>query len=111
GPAVRDTPAALLRAAAPGQRAPITLTEPGVELAIVVPTFEERDNIAPLIARLTAALAGIAWEVVFVDDDSSDGTADLVRAGARASCNASDGVASRVRVSRASCRAQHPMSP
>jgi dolichol-phosphate mannosyltransferase len=60
------------------------LTEPGVELTVVVPTFEERDNIAPLIARLAAALDGIAWEVVFVDDDSPDGTAAAVRAGARA---------------------------
>jgi dolichol-phosphate mannosyltransferase len=84
GPAVRDTPAAPLRAAAPGPRVRITMTEPGVELAIVVPTLEERENIAPLIARLTAALEGIAWEVVFVDDDSSDGTAAVVRASARA---------------------------
>ena len=79
-----DTPAAPLRAVAPGLRAPVAAREPGVELAIVVPTLEERDNIAPLIARLTAALEGVAWEVVFVDDDSSDGTADLVRASARA---------------------------
>jgi dolichol-phosphate mannosyltransferase len=60
------------------------MTEPGVELAIVVPTFEERDNIAPLIVRLATALEGIAWEVVFVDDDSADGTAAVVRASARA---------------------------
>lgn len=84
GPAVRDKPAATLRATATNPRAHITMTEPGVELAIVVPTLEERENIAPLIARLTAALEGIAWEVVFVDDDSSDGTAAVVRASARA---------------------------
>ena len=59
------------------------MTEPGVELTIVVPTFQERDNIVPLVARLDAALAGSAWEVVFVDDDSPDGTADAVRAIAR----------------------------
>jgi len=59
------------------------MTEPGVELTIVAPTFEERDNIAPFVARLDAALSGIAWEVVFVDDDSPDGTADAVRAIAR----------------------------
>jgi cellulose synthase/poly-beta-1,6-N-acetylglucosamine synthase-like glycosyltransferase len=68
----------------PGPRALITASEPGVELAVVVPTFQERDNIAPLIARLAAALAGIAWEVVFVDDDSPDGTAAVVRVCARA---------------------------
>jgi dolichol-phosphate mannosyltransferase len=60
------------------------MAEPGVELAVVVPTFEERDNIAPLVARLAAALDGIAWEVVFVDDDSPNGTAAAVRVSARA---------------------------
>jgi dolichol-phosphate mannosyltransferase len=49
-------------------------------LAVVIPVFRERANVAPLVARLDAALAGIAWEAVFVDDDSPDGTADAVRA-------------------------------
>lgn len=44
------------------------------ELAIVVPTLNERDNIEPLLARLNVVLAQIKWEVIFVDDDSSDGT-------------------------------------
>jgi dolichol-phosphate mannosyltransferase len=48
------------------------------ELAIIVPTFNERDNVAPLAAALATALAGIDYEVVFVDDDSPDGTADEV---------------------------------
>ncbi len=48
------------------------------ELAVIVPTLNERDNIAPLLARLGDALAGIAWEVVFVDDASGDGTAELL---------------------------------
>ena len=56
----------------------------GPELTVVVPTLNERDNIAPLIDRLTAALSGIKWEVIFVDDDSGDGTADHVRSIARA---------------------------
>jgi dolichol-phosphate mannosyltransferase len=51
----------------------------GPELSIVVPTFNERENIAELIGRLAAALRNRSWEVVFVDDDSPDGTADLVR--------------------------------
>jgi dolichol-phosphate mannosyltransferase len=51
----------------------------GVELAVVIPTFNERDNISPLLDRLGAALAGINWEAIFVDDDSPDGTADLLR--------------------------------
>lgn len=51
----------------------------GPELSVVVPTFNERGNIVELLARLHKCLAGAAWEVVFVDDDSPDGTADLVR--------------------------------
>jgi dolichol-phosphate mannosyltransferase len=51
-----------------------------LELTVVVPTFQERGNILPLVQRLDQALAGITWEVVFVDDDSPDGTADAVRA-------------------------------
>jgi len=51
----------------------------GAELSIVVPTFNERDNVIELVQRLTRALGDSAWEVVFVDDDSPDGTADLVR--------------------------------
>ena len=50
-----------------------------LELAVVLPTYNERGNIAPMIARLDAALAGIAWEAVFVDDDSRDGTAEELR--------------------------------
>ena len=48
------------------------------ELAIVIPTFNERENIRPLLKRLEAALDGIRWEAIFVDDDSPDGTADLL---------------------------------
>lgn len=50
------------------------------ELAIVVPTFKERDNVAELVRRIDLALPDVAWEVIFVDDDSPDGTADVVRA-------------------------------
>src|SRR5438874_2992420 len=56
----------------------------GPELCVVVPTFNERDNVDILIQRLDQALQGIDWEVVFVDDNSPDGTAEHVRAlGAR----------------------------
>jgi dolichol-phosphate mannosyltransferase len=50
-----------------------------LELAIVIPTFEERSNIRPVLDGLAAALAGIQYEVIFVDDDSGDGTADCIR--------------------------------
>jgi dolichol-phosphate mannosyltransferase len=52
-------------------------------LSVVVPTFNERDNVGKLYRKLDAALTGIAWEVVFVDDNSPDGTWDVVRAIAR----------------------------
>lgn len=48
-------------------------------LAVIVPVFNEAANVGPLIQRLDAALAGIAWEAVFVDDDSPDGTAAEAR--------------------------------
>jgi dolichol-phosphate mannosyltransferase len=51
----------------------------GPELSVIVPTFNERENIAELIDRLVLCLGNRSWEVIFVDDDSPDGTADLVR--------------------------------
>jgi dolichol-phosphate mannosyltransferase len=53
------------------------------ELAIIVPTLNERANIAPLVELLDTALKGARWEVIFVDDDSRDGTPDEVREVAR----------------------------
>ena len=53
---------------------------PGPELSVVIPTFNERDNIAPLLDSIKAALDGIHWEVIFVDDDSPDGTSEWIRA-------------------------------
>ena len=57
---------------APAARQPL-------ELAVVVPTFNEHDNVPLLLEKLGRALAGLRYEVIFVDDDSSDGTADAVR--------------------------------
>ncbi|MEG6508622.1 glycosyltransferase family 2 protein [Methyloligella sp. 2.7D] len=53
------------------------------ELSIIIPTRNERGNIEPIVARLTRALQGIRWEVIFVDDDSQDGTIAAVREIAR----------------------------
>jgi len=50
-----------------------------LELTVIVPTFNERDNVPVLVERLGRALVGIEWEVIFVDDDSPDGTANMVR--------------------------------
>lgn len=52
-------------------------------LTVVVPTFNEKDNVRPLVDLLEKALMGQSWEVVFVDDDSPDGTAQEVRAVSR----------------------------
>jgi len=55
----------------------------GVRLAVIVPTLNEKDNVGTMIAALDAALAGIAWEAIFVDDDSRDGTPEEVERFAR----------------------------
>jgi len=63
----------------PGQLSTAPLL-PAPTLCVVVPVLNERDNIAPMAVRLRAALDGLAWEAVFVDDDSTDGTRDAVMA-------------------------------
>ena len=50
-----------------------------LEVSIVIPTFNERDNVAPLITLVEKALHGVAWELIFVDDNSPDGTSDVVK--------------------------------
>jgi dolichol-phosphate mannosyltransferase len=52
-------------------------------LSIIIPTLNERENIEPLLALVTAALPDTSWEVIFVDDDSRDGTPEHVRVLAR----------------------------
>ncbi len=45
------------------------------ELSVVVPVFNERDNVAPLVAEITAALRGrLPFEIVYIDDHSRDDT-------------------------------------
>ena len=50
------------------------------ELSVIIPCYNERGNVGPMVAQLAAALGGIAWEAIFVDDDSPDGTSDVARA-------------------------------
>jgi dolichol-phosphate mannosyltransferase len=50
-----------------------------VELSIVVPTFNEKDNVEKLIEGVELALPNVKWEIIFIDDDSPDGTAEFVR--------------------------------
>jgi dolichol-phosphate mannosyltransferase len=54
-------------------------TQPGPELTVIVPTRNERDNIIPLYNLLCATLAERNWEMMVIDDDSTDGTAAMVR--------------------------------
>jgi len=50
------------------------------ELCVVLPTYNEADNVAPLVRALDRALGNIDWEAIFVDDDSPDGTAARIEA-------------------------------
>ncbi len=49
------------------------------QLSVIVPTFNETDNVVELRNRVAVALEGIDWEMIFVDDDSPDGTAEALR--------------------------------
>jgi dolichol-phosphate mannosyltransferase len=51
----------------------------GFELTIVAPAFNEADNLAELAHRLGVALEGVRWQLIVVDDDSPDGTADTAK--------------------------------
>jgi len=63
----------------PDTDAPSAHARGAPELTIVIPTYNERRNVAQIIARLRSLLVGCNWEVIFADDDSPDGTAALVR--------------------------------
>ena len=71
------------------ERAPAIAAKPvrtgaapvSLDLAIILPTLNERGNLAPLVERIDRAIGQSAgWEVIIVDDDSKDGTADEARA-------------------------------
>jgi len=49
-------------------------------ISIVIPTYNERDNITPLVRRIDHVLSNYDYKVVFIDDNSSDGTAELAAA-------------------------------
>ena len=100
---------------------PRPMSEPVIELTVVVPCFNERDNIESLVDRLELVLAGIAWEVTFVDDDSTDGTIEVLRAiaGRNSRVRAIQRIGRRglasadwpAPASRAACRRRRAFSP
>lgn len=53
------------------------------ELAVIVPSYNERDNVALLYEKVTTALEGVPFEFIVVDDNSPDGTAGVVKDMAR----------------------------
>lgn len=69
---------------------------PPATLSVVVPTYNEAQNVPLLVERLERVLEGTRWEVVFVDDDSPDGTAAVAQGLARTR----DNVRCLVRVGR-----------
>jgi dolichol-phosphate mannosyltransferase len=48
-------------------------------VSVIIPTLNERDNVCEIVSRLDKALVGQTWEVVFVDDDSGDGTLEVLQ--------------------------------
>jgi dolichol-phosphate mannosyltransferase len=69
----------LVPTAAPILGPPHADMRPAPELGIIVPTFQERENLPILIERLTRVLRDCEWEIIVVDDNSPDGTAALAR--------------------------------
>lgn len=47
-------------------------------ISVVIPTYNEKDNIVPLVERLSSTFADRKYEILFVDDNSKDGTIDIV---------------------------------
>lgn len=82
--ALAITPDGAVSGEAAAASEPMVSPKPSIpELSIIVPCYKERPNVRPMVDRVEAALPGIAWEIIFVDDNSPDGTAEAARAIAR----------------------------
>jgi dolichol-phosphate mannosyltransferase len=76
---VRET-ALLTKTSAPQSVETVSRDSHGYELTVVAPTFNESANVAKLAELLEKTLTGVAWQLIFVDDNSPDGTAEVVKA-------------------------------
>ncbi len=61
-------------------REPVRAQASAPILSVIVPTFNEAQNVAELVNRLERALDGISWEAIIVDDNSPDGTSAVAKA-------------------------------
>jgi dolichol-phosphate mannosyltransferase len=88
------------------------MSDPSPQISVVIPVRNEAANIAPLVAEIGVALAGTPHEIVYVDDGSTDGTVEALRAAAAAgaplrllrhqtSCGQSAAVVTGVKAARA----------
>ena len=50
------------------------------KISVIIPSYNERNNVSPLVKRIDRALSNYDYSILFVDDDSSDGTAHLAQA-------------------------------
>ena len=66
-------------AAGPPETPAAAQSAASLQLAVIIPTLNEVGNIRALLERIEDALSGIRWEAVFVDDNSTDGTPELLR--------------------------------
>ena len=48
-------------------------------LTIIIPTFNEVNNISKIVEKLESALSTLKYEIIFVDDESNDGTTNKIR--------------------------------
>jgi dolichol-phosphate mannosyltransferase len=55
------------------------IPRPGPEVSVIVPTFNERENLIQLTERIQECMGDTAWEIIYVDDDSPDRSAELAR--------------------------------
>jgi dolichol-phosphate mannosyltransferase len=75
-----DVAAATIPTLAPAHTPALARWVRPIEISVIVPTFNERDNLEELIGRISAALGATSWEIIVVDDDSPDGTHAQARA-------------------------------